>query len=109
MFSIAARNDQSMFSENEPTRDRIFRLLRLAIGSDISHDDFRSLFERLYNLELERDEVSAVEFEALQELFDRIVWYSPFPEDRQSISNYIDEAEVDAAVTRARAKLGITS
>jgi len=94
-------------SEHESPRAFIFRLLSLRIGDEISHEEFRSRLEQLFNLELGKDEVSPVEYEALAELFDRVIWYSPFPEERQSVPNYIGEGEVDAAVMRARVKLAI--
>lgn len=107
MSSTDRRRESNPCSDQESARELIFRLLSLRIGDEISHEEFRSRFEQLFNLELEKDEVSSAEHDALAELFDCVVWYSPFVEERQSIPNYVGEDQVDAAVTRARAKLSI--
>ncbi|HEX6898271.1 MAG TPA: hypothetical protein VF789_01095 [Thermoanaerobaculia bacterium] len=88
-------------------RERIYKLLRLELGKDIGYDDFRIEYEDLYNFGLDRESVTEVEFKVFERLFDRIVWYSPLPEEREKIPSYIGEGEMDAAVAEARRDLGL--
>ena len=83
-------------------RTDIVRLLRQRLGEDISYDDFRVAVEKLYNFRLTPESLPEDELNAIEELFDAVVWYSPFPEERAQIPHYKDEAEVDAAVEKAR-------
>jgi hypothetical protein len=43
----------------------------------------------------------------LKAVFDRIVWYSPFPEDRAKVPHYIGEDEVRSVVAEAAGALGL--
>lgn len=94
--------------EHDPqARERLLRLMKLKLGVDISYDDFRIEYEDAFNFCLDKKAVSSHEFSVFQRLFDKVVWYSPFPEERLEIPNYIGEAEMEAAVAEARRDLGI--
>ena len=84
-------------------------MLGKKLGSEISHADFRVAFEDLFNFRLERSQVSPTDFEVLKGLFDTVVWYSPFPADRESYPHYKSEAEIEVAVERARRDLGLVA
>lgn len=88
-------------------REHLINLLRLKMGDGIDYDDFRREFESVFNFDLDRASVSDYEFRIFQQLFDKIVWYSPFPEERSKIPNYIGETEMEAAVAEATRALGI--
>ncbi len=94
--------------ESLSPRDRLYELLRLKIGKDLSFQEFCSDFEDTYNLRLDAASVSGQELAAFKALFDVVVWYSPFPPERNQIPNYKSEAEIYAAVERTRNELGIT-
>lgn len=49
-------------------------------------------------MKLEKKELSEEEGEIFQALFDKVVWFSPFPEERQQISRYLDEQAILHAV-----------
>jgi hypothetical protein len=87
--------------------NRIHKLLKLSPGKDIGYDEFRCEFECAFNFGLDRVSVSDAEFRALQELFDKVVWYSPYPDERAEIPSYIGESGMAVAVARARCALGI--
>jgi len=82
----------------ETARGRLHELVNLFVRKGISVQHFCSTFETVYNLELDKAELSPREARAFGALFERIVWYSPIPEERRVIPNYIGEEEVKAAV-----------
>lgn len=88
-------------------RERLLKLLRLELGKDIGYDEFRCEFEDAFNFGLDKALVSAQEFQIFQQLFDKVVWYSPFPHERAAIPNYIGEIEMEVAVAEARRDLRI--
>jgi hypothetical protein len=94
---------------NPQARELILKLLSLEPGRDLSYDDFRIRYEDLFNFELDKASVSKKEFQVFKRLFDKVVWYSPFPDERARIANYIGEPEMEAAVAEARRALKIRS
>jgi hypothetical protein len=88
-------------------RSQLLKLLTLQLGKDIAHDDFRIQFEDIFNFGLDRKSATEHEFRVFQRLFEKVVWYSPFPKERAEIPNYIDEAEMEEAVAEARRSLGL--
>jgi hypothetical protein len=88
-------------------RNKLIDLLSRRLGEELSYQDFCSEYEHTFNFDLEKESVTAGEFKILQALFDRIVWYSPFPDERSRIPNYIGEHEVEQAVALARRELGL--
>jgi hypothetical protein len=62
-------------------------------------------FERTYNLEIDKTQLTDVEREAFSKLFDKIAWYSPFPHERQAIPRYLSGAQIRQAVGETRSAL----
>lgn len=85
-------------------RDQLYTLLERFQSGHLDAQAFCSTFERIYNLELDKAELSPQEAPAFSELFDKVVWFSPFAAERQGIPNYLGDEEigqaVDAVVTR---------
>ena len=75
-------------------RQKLHELVRLVSTDAIQIDDFCRQFEALYNLQLDKKELDDVESTAFRALFDNVVWYSPFPAERQRIPNYLGEQEI---------------
>ncbi len=69
---------------------------------------FRIQFEQTCNMELDKTTLSPAEAEAFAALFEEVVWYSPFPEERARIPSYRGEAEIRAAAESAAARIGMT-
>jgi hypothetical protein len=88
-------------AEPATARQRLYGLLDLLRSSRLSVEAFCSQFETTYNLELDKRELAPVEKTAFAMLFEKVIWYSPLPEERQSIPNYLGEAEILAAVADA--------
>jgi hypothetical protein len=87
------------------SRRDLEKLLSVELGRNLSHNDFRIAFEELYNFQLNPDDYSDDEWDALSTLFDVVARYSPILSDRLLYpGTYRDEQEVEAAVAEARRK-----
>ncbi len=64
-------------------------------------------FERAYNFEVEKAELSISERSAFEGLFDTVTVYSPFPDELKTIPFYRSAEQVREAVAVARSKLGL--
>jgi hypothetical protein len=91
---------------SESPRHRIYRLIRDFRDGRLSTEDFCSQFERTFNLELDKAELSEKEETAFSTLFEVVVWFSPFPEERMKVPNYRGEDDVSRAVAEAQIVLG---
>lgn len=87
-------------------RKRLHDLLRDVSSGRLSIEAFCSQFETTYNLEIDKRQLTAEEAEAFSMLFEQVVWYSPFPEERAKVPNYKDEKEILDAVSDAERILG---
>jgi hypothetical protein len=76
-----------------------FRTGALEAGS------FCSQFEHTYNMELDKKTLTSAEAEAFAALFEQVVWYSPFPEERRQIPNYRSEEDIARSVEQAAQRL----
>lgn len=88
-------------TDSDIARKRLYDLLKWVSSGKLSVEAFCAQFETTYNLELDRSRLALNEEEAFSMLFEQVIWYSPFPEERAKISNYKGEKEILAAVTNA--------
>jgi hypothetical protein len=72
-------------------------------------ESFCSRFEHTYNMELDKRTLSFKEAEAFAVLFEQVIWYSPFPDERQQVPNYRSEVDIARAVELAIQRLGEVS
>lgn len=89
----------------ETARLRLHRLLARFRAGELDTGTFCAQFEQTYNLELDKGTLSTVEADAFGALFERVIWYSPFPEERRQIPNYVGEAEISVSAEQAARKL----
>ena len=82
-------------------------LLERYISGGIDTTDFCSAFERGYNFDVDKMALTPSEAQAFAELFDEVVFYSPYPDERAKIPNYRSELEIEEAAKRAAAKVGV--
>lgn len=68
----------------------------------MSVGDFSSAVENEWNFGTERATLSEHERASVQKLFDVVVYYSPYPEERARIPNYRDENDVILAAQTCR-------
>ena len=93
-----------MSDQNTPA-DRLKKLIELLLEQQLDVSTFCEQFESIYNFELERNHASPEKWAAFEELFNKVVYYSPFPEEREKIPNYLSEQEIIEAANVARNKL----
>jgi hypothetical protein len=67
------------------------------VSGEMDTCDFCSQFEVAFNLDIDKAALSRRELEAFTSLFNEVVYYSPFLEERAVIPNYRDEAQIRAA------------
>lgn len=87
------------------SRRGLEKLMQARPGKAFNHDQFRVAFEDFYNFRLKPEEFSEEELQALRDLFNVVVWYSPLPDERQKISHYRDDEDVERAWEKARSVL----
>ena len=84
---------------------RIRQLLDDFCRRAIDVETFCTEFERTYNLELEKRMLSPTEAAAYAALFEQVIWFSPFEEERRQVPNYTSEADIEAAAEAAATTL----
>lgn len=77
---------------------KLLRLFEEVRAGVLSIEDFCGNFENIYNFEVDRKSLSGVEVALLNDLFECVIWYSPFPDERREIPNYRNEDDVMAAI-----------
>lgn len=85
-------------SGKNDSRKRLYQLIELAKCRELSIKDFCEFYEKIYNLELDKNSLSPTESAAFSKLFDSVVWFSPYPKEREKIANYLGEEEIHAAI-----------
>jgi len=66
---------------------------------------FCSEFERIYNFDVNKESFSEVEATAFGDLFEKVVWYSPYPKERAEIPHDLGENEIRRAANVAERSL----
>jgi hypothetical protein len=66
---------------------------------------FCSNFEQAFNFDVDRRVLTPVESDAFQRLFDQVVYFSPFPEERAQVPNYRSEEQIHEAARVAEVEL----
>lgn len=77
------------------------------LSGQIAVSDFCSQYEKSYNAAIDEVTLCPADYEIMTDLLRKLVWYSPFEDDRKKISNYIDENAVKNAAKLAAIQLGI--
>lgn len=79
---------------NHNSEKHIKDLIDLVLNKKISVSFFCDEFERIYNFDLELQNMSGKKQYALEKIFNKVVYFSPFVSDRETIKNYLDEEEI---------------
>lgn len=87
------------------TRDRLVQLMFQVLWGGLSVEQFCGKYEHLHIHYLNNDTLADTEAQILREVFDVVIYYSPFEAERDRIPNYLGDAEVIDAVRRAIRKL----
>ncbi len=91
---------------SESQRLRLRQLVAQFLGGTMDVRSFTSQFEHTYNIELDKRTLTPAEAAAFGALFEEVIWYSPFPEDRIRIPNYRGDGEIRKAAELAAQRMG---
>ena len=81
----------------------LHKLLSDYLRGSIDTALFCDNFETAFNLDVNRHELTPTEEAVFGQLFDQVVYYSPFPEERAQIPNYTSEEQILRAARDAEA------
>jgi hypothetical protein len=87
-------------------RDHLHFLIGLFLANQITIPVFCRQFETSYNFHADRAALTEVESKAFRDLFDKVAWYSPFPEERKMVPSYLSETQIEEAIRLAASCLG---
>jgi hypothetical protein len=90
-------------------KDKLYWLIRLFVSD---HHDIRTFcreFEQTYNIEVDGADLSARERTVFGELFNKVVLYSPFPEEIKIYPAYQSAEQIRDAVRTAQLALDINA
>jgi hypothetical protein len=77
---------------------KLLDLITAAKSRALPIGEFCSRYETVFNLELDKSSLSDSELRPLAALFEKVVWFSPFPDERKRIPHYLGESEIAAAL-----------
>lgn len=89
-------------------RAKLFWLIELYLSDHHDVETFCKEFERTYNFEVDRGELSADKLAVFGDLFNKVTMFSPFENDLKTYPLYVSKEQIKAAVAAARAKLGVS-
>jgi hypothetical protein len=81
------------------------KLLDDFLGGKLKVETFCRDVGSAYNVAIDEAALTPTEQPIFQELFDEVVWFSPFPEERAGIPNYKSAEQIKDAAGVAAAKL----
>ncbi len=82
--------------------ERLYALLDDLVTGRTTVDRFCSAYETTYNWDVEEVDLTRAEAESFGRLFDAVVLYSPFQDDRRSYSGYRSDHDILVAAKEAR-------
>ena len=89
----------------EPMSATFLSLIEAVEQGSMTVGNFSSSVEREWNFGEERATLPEPHKAAIQHLFDVVVYYSPYPDERARIPNYRDEQDVLLAAQTCRRSL----
>jgi hypothetical protein len=81
------------------------RLLDDFLSGKLQVETFCRDVRDAYNDAIDKGALERSEQPIFQTLFDEVVWFSPFPEERKEIPNYKSEEQIKAAAVAAAREL----
>lgn len=82
--------------------DRLAGLVDTFLSGELSTQDFCERFEEEFNLRSRRTDLEPRHDEIFQALFEEVVLYSPYEDDRAAYPRYRDERAILVAAENAR-------
>ena len=75
------------------------------IDQKLDAPTFCAWFEQAYNFDTEKAELTVDESAVFEALFNEVVYFSPFPDERATVANYRGEDDIFDAARAAQLKL----
>ena len=91
-----------MSNDDFSPKGRLLTYLDLFARGEMDASLFAGNFEQVYNLELNKADLSPAEAAAFASLFEKVAWFSPIEEERQKIPNYVGERELLSEARKAQ-------
>jgi hypothetical protein len=88
-------------------KEKLYWLIRLFVSDHHNIRTFCSEFEKTYNFEVDDAELSAQERTVFAELFNKVIYNSPFPEEIKIYPAYQSAEQIRDAVRTAQLALNI--
>lgn len=89
----------TVFIDGNPV-EQLHELVKLAKSEMITIEYFCTHYESIFNFSLVKSQVENKELERLSRLFDRVVWFSPFPEEVKQYPSYVGEPNIKALLAQ---------
>jgi hypothetical protein len=86
---------------------KLYWLIELYTSGHHDVGTFCKEFERAYNFEIDKSELSADEQAAFADLFEKATLYSPFKKELETIPIYQSAEQIRATVAAVQSKLGL--
>jgi hypothetical protein len=83
----------------------LHKLLADYLEGEIDTPLFCSNFEQAFNFDVHRSALSPGESAIFERLFDEVVYFSSFAEERAEVSNYRSEEQIKQSARAAKAEL----
>lgn len=87
----------------------LHKLLADYLGGKIDTPLFCSNFEQAFNFDVDRRQLTAMEKAVFEQLFNEVVYFSPFPDELANIPIYRSEEQIRSAARAAEAELAVNS
>lgn len=81
------------------------KLLADFLNGKLKVETFCRDVRNAYNDAIDEEALTPSEERVFRGLFDEVVWYSPFPDERREIPNYKSEEQIRAAAMRTADEL----
>lgn len=85
---------------------QLVELMQALMGRRIDVAAFAAQFETVLNFQADKSLLHAEDHAALSRVFEVVVWFSPFPDDRARIASYRSPDDVYRAVQQCLRELG---
>jgi hypothetical protein len=92
-------------NRQSPASQPLRKLVAKFIEQKLDAPTFCAWFEQAYNFDTEEAELTDGERDVFETLFNEVVYFSPFPDERATIANYRGEDDIFNAARAAQAKL----
>lgn len=89
-------------------KEQLYYAIKLFLNNKYSVKEFCSNFEVIYNLELDKSSLNDKESKVFKELFEKVVYYNEFPDERKTWPGFTSEEDIYQVIQKAVRVLSIS-